>query len=52
MTAPKNVVEGLGSLEGIRNDEEAEAGSRLSLFTSFSSVLLSRRKTVLSRGVC
>ena len=49
---PKNVVEGLVSLEGIRNEEKAGSGSRLSLFTSFSFVLLSRRKTVLSRGVC
>ena len=27
MTTPKNVVEGLGSLEGIHNEEKARAGS-------------------------
>ena len=34
------------------NEEKAGAGSRLSLFASFYFILLSRRKTVLSRGVC
>ena len=42
----------LVTLEGVRNEEKAGAGSRLSLFTSFSFILLSCRKTILSRGVC
>ena len=51
-TTPKNVVYGLGSLEGIRNEEKAGAGSRLSLFTSFSFISWVIGKTILSRGVC
>ena len=42
----------LVTLEGIHNEEKAGAGSRLSRFASFSFILLSHRKTVLSRGVC